>query len=166
MAEGDGITGLSLKDVRKLIEDKSLPEDILEVFDKLSGVLIALSPFVTGGVFPGVLWPLLEQKDALVDAAKAAIKAINRSRPADYLAQARRFAAANTLLTFTSYFDALRISEPELTAALGLSADERRRIASEAAAQAAKRAAGVRPLRRPGAGHDAGLHGPASGDSA
>ena len=97
MAEDEAITGVSLNGVRKLIEDKSLPEDILEVFDKASGVVIMLSPFLTGAAFPGVLWPLLEPKDALVDAAKAAIKAINRSQPRDYLDQARRFAAANTL---------------------------------------------------------------------
>lgn len=135
MTESGGITGMSLNDVRKLIEDKSLPEGILEVFDKLSGLVIALSPLY-GGTGSAILWPLLEPKDALVGAVKAAIKRITRSRPRDYLEQAKRFAAANTLLTFTAYFDALRMCEPELTAALGLSPEDKRRIASQAAAHA------------------------------
>ena len=135
MGASGRITGISLNGVRKLIEDRSLPEDILDIFGKISGVVIALS-VLGGGAPAGILWPLLGPKDALVDAGKAAIKRITRSQPRDYLDQARRFAAANTLLTFTAYFDALRICEPELTAALGLSEEDKRRTVSQAAAHA------------------------------
>lgn len=127
MAENDGITGISLNGVRKLIEDRSLPEEILDAFDAISGAVIALSPLVAGPA--GIaLWPLLEAKDALVSAAKTAIRRLSKSKPRDYLDQARRFAVANTMLTFTAYFDALNICRPELTRILDLSEKEKQRL--------------------------------------
>jgi hypothetical protein len=105
VAEDDGITGLSLNGVRKLIEDRSLPEDILDAFSLVSGAVIALAP-VYLGPSGAALWPLLEPKNALIDAAKAAIAKLARPQPRDYVDQVRRFAAANTLLTYTAFFDA------------------------------------------------------------
>ena len=98
MAESDGITGLSLNDVRKLIEDRSLPEGFLDAFNLISGAVIALSPLALG-LTGAALWPLLEPKNDLIDAAKTAIRKLTKSQPSDYVDQARRFAAANTLLT-------------------------------------------------------------------
>lgn len=141
MADGDGITGYSLNDVRKLIEDRSLPEDLLEVFDKITDVVIVLSPLAGGLPTSGILWPLLDPKNALIDAAKAAIKQISRSQPRDYLDQASRFAAANTLLTYTAYLDALRHCEPEMGGPLGFAKERRGELASWAAESYARSAA-------------------------
>jgi len=126
VAENDGITGISLNGVRKLIEDKSIPGEILDAFDAISGAVIALSPLVAGPA--GIaLWPLLEPKDALVSAAKTAIRRLSKSTPRDYLDQARRFAAANAMLTFTAYFDALNICLPDLIRILDPSGKQNQR---------------------------------------
>jgi hypothetical protein len=106
VAESDGITGISLNGVRKLIEDKQLPETILDAFSLVSGAVIALAPLAVGPA-GAALWPLLEPKNALIDAGKTAIRKLTRAQPNDYVDQARRFAAANTMLTYTAFFDAL-----------------------------------------------------------
>jgi len=127
VGESDGIAGTSLNGVRKLIEDKSIPEEILDALDAISGAVIALSPLVAGPA--GIaLWPLLEPKDALVSAAKAAIRKLSKSQPRDYLDQARRFAAANTMLTFTAYFDALNVCLPDLDRILDLGEKEKQHV--------------------------------------
>jgi hypothetical protein len=135
VAEDDGITGLSLNGVRKLIEDRSLPEDILDAFSLVSGAVIALAP-VYLGPSGAALWPLLEPKNALIDAAKAAIAKLARPQPRDYVDQVRRFAAANTLLTYTAFFDALPMCKPDFMRALRLTENEKARIAARAAEQA------------------------------
>jgi hypothetical protein len=135
VAEDDGITGLSLNGVRKLIEDRSLPEDILDAFSLVSGAVIALAP-VYLGPSGAALWPLLEPKNALIDAAKAAIVKLTRPQPRDYVDQVRRFAAANTLLTYTAFFDALPMCKKDFMQALRLTENEKARIAARAAEQA------------------------------
>ena len=119
MGASGRITGISLNGVRKLIEDRSLPEDILDIFGKLFGLAIVLS-LLGGGTPQGFCGPCLGRRTRSSASARRPSRRLTRSRPSDYLDQAKRFAAANTLLTFTAFFDALLICEPELTAALGL----------------------------------------------
>lgn len=134
MAESDGITGLSLNGVRKLIEDKDLPEDLLDAFNLISGAAIALSPLAFGPA-GAALWPLLEPKNDLIDAAKTAIRKLTKSQPSDYVDQARRFAAANTLLTYTAFFDALSMCKQDYLRELKLTEEEKTRISAQAAGQ-------------------------------
>ena len=135
MAEDDGITGLSLNGVRKLIEDKNLPGDLLDAFNLITGAAIAVSPLALGPA--GIAaWALLEPKNALIDAAKTAIKKLTKSQPSDYVDQARRFAAANTLLTYTAFFDVLPLCKPDFVRDLDLTEQEKTRIATRAADQA------------------------------
>ena len=148
MAEDDGITGISLNGVRRLIEDKKLPEDLLVAFSALFGAAIALSPIAAGPA--GIaLWSLLEPKDALVETAKAAIKKLTKSRPSDYLDQARRLATANTILTYTAFFDALRICQPDFDRALDFSEEKKSGIVKKAAAQVADLVARETGTQRP-----------------
>jgi hypothetical protein len=135
VAESDGITGLSLNGVRKLIENKNLPEDLLDAFNLISGAVIALSPLALGPAGAAALWPLLEPKNDLIDAAKTAIRKLTKSQPRDYVDQARRLAAANTLLTYAAFFDALSICKPDFLLELTLSEKEKARITALAADQ-------------------------------
>ena len=97
----DHETGISLRDVRKLIEEKPVDDSVLDAVDKLLDVAILLSPVVSGPVVGAALLALIEPKNALVDLARGAIKKFAASRPGDYLDQAERLAAANCLLTYT-----------------------------------------------------------------
>ena len=97
--------------------------------------MIALAPLAVGPA-GAALWPLLEPKNALIDAAKAAIVKLTRPQPRDYVDQVRRFAAANTLLTYTAFFDALPMCKPDFMQALRLTESEKARIAARAAEQA------------------------------
>jgi hypothetical protein len=120
----DNATGMSLRDVRKLLEDKSPGERAFDVLDRLIDAVLILSPSVLGPA-GFTLYTLLDPKDRLVALCKAAIKAISRSDASDYLDQARNLAAAHSLLVYTAYFDALHQRLPELTR---LTDEERRRI--------------------------------------
>jgi hypothetical protein len=42
------ITEISLKDVRKLIEDKNIGEDVADTVGKILGVVLALAPAIAG----------------------------------------------------------------------------------------------------------------------
>lgn len=125
MADG-GITAISLRGVRKLIDDKSIGESVLDVVDDLLGAIILLSS-LGGGPIP---LSLFEPKNQLVSIVRDAIKLINKPHPSGYLDQAARLAAANCLLTFTAYFDALDESLPVLRKKLRLSDKDKREIAA------------------------------------
>ena len=131
MADG-GITGISLRGVRKLIDDKRIGESALDAVDDLLGAIIALSPLF-GGPIALPLLALIEPKNELVKITKNAIKAITRSQASDYLDQATRLAAANCLLTFSAYFDALDQLRPALHKETGLDEDDKETIATLAA---------------------------------
>lgn len=128
---GEEITGLSLNDVRKLIEDKKLPEQILDNFNLVFGAVIALSPIVAGTAALPLL-AAIEPAGALVDAGKAIIKRLTRPDAVGYIDQATRFAAANTVLTYTAFFDALRVRSSRL-AESGVTASASIRAAHAAA---------------------------------
>jgi len=134
VAESDGITGLSLNGVRKLFEDKNLPEDLLDAFNLISGAIIALFPLAIGPA-GAALWSLLEPKNALIDATKTAIRKLTKSQPRDYVDQAKRFAAANTLLTYTAFFNTLPMCKPDFIRELRLTEEEKARITARAADQ-------------------------------
>jgi hypothetical protein len=127
---------MSLRDVRKLIKDENMAESALDVVDDLLGAVIVLSPMVIGPAALALL-PLLEVKDQFVRLGKDAIKAVTKSQASDYLDKAKRLAAANCLLTFTAYFDALNQLLPGLMRDLKLTDDLKRRIAAEGAANPA-----------------------------
>ena len=124
MADGS-ITGISLREVRKLINDKSIGESALEAVDDLLGAVIVLSPLVAGPAALALL-ALIEPKNELVKITKNAIKAITRSQASDYLDQGTRLAAANCLLTFTAYFDALDQLLPALHQEIGLTEEDKK----------------------------------------
>jgi hypothetical protein len=127
---------MSLRDVRKLIKDENMAESALDVVNDLLGAAIVLSPMLFGPVALALL-PMIEVKDELVRLGKDAIKAIAKSQASDYLDKAKRLAAANCLLTFTVYFDALNHLLPGLMKELTLTDEVKRRIAAEGAASTA-----------------------------
>jgi hypothetical protein len=126
------VTGISLRDVRKLLDDKSPGEKIFDAIDSLIGVALALSPV---GLGPGgvALWALLEPKNELVGTLKQAVKFFTKAKPSDYVEQASNLAAANCLLTYTAFFDALVQRLPDLTKEIRLTDAERSSIAARVA---------------------------------
>lgn len=125
------ITGMSLRDVRKLLDDKSPGEKALGALDTALSVIIALSPIGLGpAAMP--LWTLLEPKNELVKGLREITRQFTKSRPRDYLDQARNMAAANCLLTYTAYFDALGERLPGLVRRLKLSAEDKNLVAAGA----------------------------------
>jgi hypothetical protein len=101
------ITSISLNDVRKLIDDKNIGDTAAEAVDQLLGLVLALSPLYAGPAAP-VIMTLIEPKNELIAAFKAAVRKFSKSKPSDYLDRAQRMAAANCLLTYVAFFDALQ----------------------------------------------------------
>jgi hypothetical protein len=129
------ITEISLKDVRKLIEDKNIGEDVADTVGTILGVVLALAPAVAGpAALP--LWALIEPKNELIEAVKSAARKISRSKPSDYLDRAERMAAANCLLVYVALFDAVRQRWPSIIRELGLTQEEARTALAEANARA------------------------------
>ena len=127
---------MSLRDVRKLLDDKSRGESAFGALDTLLGMLIALAPVALGPAGLA-LWPLLEPKGELVAACGQSTAKFTKAQPRDYLEQARNMAAANCLLTYTAYFDALGQRLPGLVSQWQLSEADKRLIAAPAAGQGA-----------------------------
>lgn len=124
----DHVTGISLREVRKLIEEKPIDDSVLDAVDRLLDVAILLSPIVVGP--PAVsLLALVEPKNALVKLARDALAKFAKPEPGDYLDQATRLAAANCLLTYTAYFDALQRRSPKLMKDVKLTEEDKKRIA-------------------------------------
>jgi hypothetical protein len=126
------ITGISLNDVRELINEKNIGEDAADAVGKLLGLVIALAPAVGG---PGLLllWTLIEPKNELIEAIKYAARKFSRSKPKDYLDRAERMAAANCLLVYAAYFDTLRQHWPAIIQNLGITPDEAKETLSAVA---------------------------------
>lgn len=124
----DHVTGISLRDVRKLLEEKPIDDSALDAVDKVLDAAILLSPVVAGPAAAAVLFALIEPKNALVNLGREAIKKFAKPRPDDYLGQATRLAAANCLLTYTAYFDALEHRLPKLMRDVKLTEEEKNRI--------------------------------------
>ena len=103
----ENITSISIKDVRKLIEDKNIGESVFDAVDKLLGLFLVFSPIALGPAALPLLG-LIEPKNELVATFKDAARKISKSDPEDYLDQASRMAAANTMLTYTAFFEAFR----------------------------------------------------------
>jgi len=129
------ITEISLNDIRKLINDKNIGEDVADTIGSLLGVVLALSPAVAGPVaLP--LWGLIEPKNELIDAFKRAAKKISQSKPSDYLDRAERMAAANCLLVYVAFFGAVRRQWPIAVRELGLTDKEAEAMLAEASDRA------------------------------
>ena len=120
---------MSLRDVRKLLDDRSLGEKAFEALGQLSDAVLIFSPAAVGPA-GFALYALLDPKDRLVALCKNVIKAISKSDARDYLDQAENLAAANCLLTFTAYFEALDLYLPELAQALRLTDADKQHIAA------------------------------------
>ena len=126
----DHVTGISLRDVRRLLEEKQIDDSALDAVDKLLDAVILLSPVVAGPVVATVLFSLIEPKNALINLGRDAIKKFAKPIPDDYLNQATRLAAANCLLTYTAYFDALEHRLPKLMKDFEFTEEEKTRIAA------------------------------------
>jgi NACHT conflict system protein len=138
----DHITGISLRDVRKLLDDKSVSEKAIDAVDQLIGAALVISPLVVGIPLGLILQSLLAPKDQIVTICKNVVAAISKSDARDYQDQATNLAAAHCLITFTAYFDAL----PDLAKELKLTGKEKQHITSAAVAGPA----GGDPAMRPG----------------
>ena len=124
----DHVTGISLRDVRKLIEEKPVDDSVLNAVDRLLDAAILLSPIVVGHDAVALL-ALVEPKNALVKLARDALTKFAKPQPGDYLDQATRLAAANCLLTYSAYFDALQRRLPRLMKDVKLTEEDKKRIA-------------------------------------
>ena len=91
--------------MRKLIDDKTIGE-VFDAVDALLGAVLVFSPLAAGPAALPLL-TLIEPKSELVKLLKDAVKKITKSQASDYLDKAAKLSAANCLLTFTAYFDAL-----------------------------------------------------------
>jgi hypothetical protein len=125
----DYVTGISLRDVRKLLEEKPVDEAPLDAVSRLLGGAILLSPFLVGHDAALTLITFIEAKNALVELGRDAISKVARPTSGDYQDQATRFAAANCLLTYNAYFDALIQRLPDLMTRVRLSAADKKQIA-------------------------------------
>jgi hypothetical protein len=110
----ENITSISIKDVRKLIEDKGIGDSVLDAVDKLLGLLLVFSP-VAGGLAAVPLLGLVEPKNELIGILKDAVRRLSKSPAEDYLDQSSRMAAANCMLTYTAFFEAFRQIWPRIT---------------------------------------------------
>lgn len=120
------ITGISLNDVRKLIDEKNIGDEVADTVGNLLGAVIAVAPVVGGpGLLP--LWALFEPKNELIEAIKYAARKFSRAKPRDYLDRAERMAAANCLLVYAAYFDALRQLRLSMIRDLGITEEEAKR---------------------------------------
>ena len=86
---------MSLRDVRKLLDDRSTGERAFEALDQLIDAALIFSPAVLGPA-GFALHALLEPKDHLVALCKNVVKAISKPDAGDYLDQAESLAAART----------------------------------------------------------------------
>lgn len=123
----DYVTGVSLDGVRKLVDDKLLDDSIIDAIDGILSLAVVVSPVVAGPAALPLLG-LLEWKNEAVKLAREAIKKLTKAQPRDYLEQAAKMAAANCLLTYTAYFDALQTHLPGLLESVNLSEAEKNRI--------------------------------------
>jgi hypothetical protein len=139
------LTGISLTDVRKLVDEKNIGDDVADTVGKLLGLVIAVAP-VAGG--PGLLplWALIEPKNELIEAIRFAARKFSKSKPSDYLDRAERMAAANCLLVYAAYFDALRHEWPAIVRDLGISEEEAKKAWTATAEQVTEAPAASRAV--------------------
>jgi hypothetical protein len=118
------VTSMSLREVRELIEEKNLGQQCMDAVDMVLGLGLSVAGPVRGGTSLPLPWPTVEAKD-VVDALRAAVRELSKPEPGGnpdkYMERARRLAAANCLLVYTAYYDALRRLWPEITEKAGLS---------------------------------------------
>ena len=125
------ITGISIRGVRKLIDEKNFGESLFDSVDMLISAVIIVSPLAAGPAALPLL-VLIEPKNKLVEIVKTTIKKITVPKAGDYLDRAARMSAANCLITFTAYFDAIGQRLPELMKEVKLSDEEKTLIVTKA----------------------------------
>jgi hypothetical protein len=124
----DEITGISLRDVRELLERQSADTKVLSAVSGILDVALLLSPACAGHEAATTLLSLFEAKNALVGLGREAIERFARPPREDYLEQATRLTMANCLLTYTAYFDALQRRLPDLMKQVKLTKKDEVRI--------------------------------------
>ena len=125
------ITEISLNDVRKLIDDKNIGEGAANAVGHLLGIVLALSPVVAGpAALP--LWALIEPKNELIESFKSVARKFSRSKPSDYLDRAERMAAANCLLVYVAFFEAVRQQWSTMVRELGVTEEQAKNALTEA----------------------------------
>lgn len=130
---GENVTNMSLTEVREFLEERHPVQECLDAVDTVLGLVLAVAGTAVGaatGPDNGLLfWHALEPKSVVVDALRAGVRKLSARGTAEsdvYLERARRMAAANCLLVYTAYFDALMRLWPEIVATAGLGAPEAR----------------------------------------
>lgn len=126
----ESITEISFQQVRKLVREELSTDEAMDAIDAVYGAIIAVSPAVLGPAGLALL-PLIGVKNELMKLGKLLVRKLSAS-PNDYLGRSERMAAANCLITFTSFFEALSQKLPKLTEKVALTASERRTQAVQA----------------------------------
>lgn len=128
---GESVTSMSLSEVREFLEEKHPVQECLDAVDTVLGLVLAVAGTAVGaatGLENGVLfWHAIEPKNAVIDALRVGVRKLSARGAAEsdvYLERTRRMAAANCLLVYTAYFDALMRLWPEIVATAGLEAPE------------------------------------------
>jgi hypothetical protein len=125
----DEITGISLRDVRELLEqERKADTKVIDAASMLLDVLLLISAGATGPDVADKLIGLFEAKNALVELGRKAIEKFAKPPREDYQSQARRLVMANCLLTYVAYFEALQRGLPELMKHFTVPAEGEKRI--------------------------------------
>ena len=129
---GESVTSMSLIEVREFLEEKHPFRSAWTRWTRCLGLVLAVAGTAVGattGLENGlVFWHAIEPKNVVIDALRVGVRKLSARGTAEsdvYLERIRRMAAANCLLVYTAYFDALmRLSRGDGTA--GLEAPEAR----------------------------------------
>ena len=128
---GESVTSMSLSEVREFLEEKHPAQECLDAVDTVLGLVLAVAGTAVGaatGPENGLLlWHAIEPKNVVIDALRVGVRKLSARGTAEsdvYLERIRRMAAANCLLVYTAYFDALMRLWPEIVATAGLEAPE------------------------------------------
>jgi hypothetical protein len=136
----ESVSEISFTQVRKLVKDSSATDDIMDAIDAVYGGLIAVSPVVFGPAALPLL-ALIDVKNELMKLGKVVVRKLVASED-DYLGRYERMAAANCLITYTSFFEALSRTLPELTEDVELTTSEKWTLALQATRRLAAQAEG------------------------
>lgn len=124
----DSATAITFAQVQKLVRQAG-DSKAVEAVDRLAAVgLLALGVAVT----PGAL-SLLGAKNEVSKLGQAVARKLLGRGEGNFLARARRMAAANYLITFTAFFDALEAELPEFLAEVALTEADRLQLAGASA---------------------------------
>ena len=93
-------------DVRKLIDEKNIGEDVADTVGTILGLVLTLSPIVAGPRRAAAVGADRAEERSPSRPSRARPGRSPKSKPSDYLDRAERMAAANCLLVYVAFFDA------------------------------------------------------------